>query len=223
MYKKSAQGWLKHLDFILWDVLTLQVSFILGYMIRHGWGQWLYLRSDYRSLAIFLAVTDVLVAIVFNTMHNVMKRGALKELTATVRHVALNLVLVSLYLFSTQSGDVYSRITIYLTAGFHLVLGYAVRQLWKPLIRRINKGKSRGAMILVAKEVAVPGVLAKASDLDGFEYAGVVYSDRDGTGESICGVKVVSSIENAAEYICRKRVDEVFICPEQLADLRIQT
>ncbi len=152
MYKRNTQGWLKHIDFILWDVIVLQAAYVLGYMIRHGWGQWPYLQSDYKSLAIVLAVVDVMVAIIFSTMHNVMKRGAFKELTATIKHAALVLGIMSLYLFSTQEGDTYSRITIYLTAGFHLVLGYGIRLLWKPLIRRINKGKNKGTMILVAEE-----------------------------------------------------------------------
>ena len=131
MYKRSVQGWLKHIDFILWDVLMLQASFVLGYMIRHGWGWWPYLRPDYKSLAIMLIVVDIAVAVIFNTMHNVLKRRALKELTASIKHVALVLVLMSLYLFSTQAGDTYSRITIYLTSGFHLILGYLFRLLWK--------------------------------------------------------------------------------------------
>ena len=33
MYKRNAQGWIKHLDFMLWDILVLQISFILGYML----------------------------------------------------------------------------------------------------------------------------------------------------------------------------------------------
>ena len=221
MYKRNIQGWLKHIDFILWDIIILQVSYVLGYMIRHGWGQWPYLRNDYKSLAIVLVVVDILVAVIFNTMHNVMKRGYLKELRATIKHVALVLVIMSLYLFSTQAGDTYSRITIYLTAGFHLILGYSIRLMWKPFIRRINKGKSKGAMILVAEENSISKILEKASDLDGFEYAGIVLSDRDGTGEIIRGIKVVSNIENAADYICRERVDEVFVYPEHLTDLKM--
>ena len=84
MYKRNAQGWIKHLDFMMWDILVLQVSFVLGYMIRHGWGWWPYSRPDYKSLAIVLVVVDVLVAIVFNTMHNVLKRGYLKEFYASL-------------------------------------------------------------------------------------------------------------------------------------------
>ena len=220
MYKRNAQGWLKHLDFMLWDILIIQVSFVLGFMIRHGWGRWPYLKPDYKSLAIILVVVDVLVTVLFNTMHNVMKRGFLKELAETIKHVVLVLLVMSLYLFSTQSGDIYSRITLYLTAGFHLVLGFLIRILWKPVIRRINRNKSKGTMILVAEENTVPRILERASDLDGFEYAGIVFSDRDGTGETVNNVKVVSSIENAADYICREWVDEVFVYPEHLSDLK---
>ena len=75
MYKRNAQGWLKHFDFMLLDIFALQVSFVLGYMIRHGWGQWPYTRPEYKSLAIILVVVDILVTVLFNTLHNVMKRG----------------------------------------------------------------------------------------------------------------------------------------------------
>lgn len=220
MYKRNAQGWLKHLDFMLWDILVLQISFILGYMIRHGWGQWPYERPEYKSLAIILVVVDILVTVLFNTLHNVMKRGYLKEMIETIKHVVLVLLVMSLYLFSTQAGDAYSRITLYLTSGFHLVLGYLIRILWKPIVRRINKNKAKGTMILVADEDTVPRILDRANDLDDFNYAGIVLSNRDGTGEMIKNVKVVSSIENAATYICREWVDEVFVYPEHLSDLK---
>ena len=221
MYKRNAQGWLKHLDFILWDLLILQISFVLGYMIRHGWGNWPYIRPVYRSLAIILAAADFLVMVLFNTMHNVMKRDPAKEFGASLKQAVLVLGIMSLYMFSTQEGDIYSRITMYLTAGFQLVFGFLFRLAWKPLIRKINRGKVKGTMILVADENAVSGILKKASALDGFQYAGLVLSNRDGTGETIDGVKVVSSVANAADYICREWADEVFVYPENLSDMKI--
>lgn len=224
MYKRNVEGWLKHIDFILWDVIILQGAYVLGYMIRHGWGQWPYIepnwRGDYRSLAIVLAVADILVAIVFSTMHNVLKRGRLKEFIETVKHVALVLLFMSLYLFSTQSGDTYSRITIYLTAGFHLLFGYLIRLVWKPLIRKINRGKAKSTMILVAEEDSVHKIIQHVGELDDVKFTGIVFSDRDGIGENVDGVPVVSSLENAADYICREWVDEIFVYPEHLSDLK---
>ena len=219
MYKRSAQGWLKHIDFILWDIVVLQVAFVLAYILRHGGGRLPYKVPTYKSLGAILAVVDFLVAVIFNTMHNVMKRGPYKEFAQSVRHAALVLAIMSLYMFSTQSGDAYSRITIYLTAGFHLLFGYAVRLLWKIVIRRINRNKAKATMILVADEAHVPEILKQANELDGFSYAGIVLSNRDATGEEIGGVKVVAGLLDAADYICREWVDEVFVYPSQLADV----
>lgn len=66
MYKRNRQGWLKHIDFILMDLLVLQISYVLGYMIRFGWGEWPYNMMVYKSLGIILAAVDFLV-IVFST------------------------------------------------------------------------------------------------------------------------------------------------------------
>ena len=36
MYRRKNKGWLKHLDFIILDLLCLQVCFALAYFSRHG-------------------------------------------------------------------------------------------------------------------------------------------------------------------------------------------
>lgn len=33
MYRKDSEGWLKHADFIVLDLLCLQISFILAYVL----------------------------------------------------------------------------------------------------------------------------------------------------------------------------------------------
>ena len=38
MYKKGSKGWLKHFDFILLDMICLQIAFLLAYVIRHDNG-----------------------------------------------------------------------------------------------------------------------------------------------------------------------------------------
>ena len=36
MYKLAAKGWIKHLDFIILDIIILQASYLLAYWIRQG-------------------------------------------------------------------------------------------------------------------------------------------------------------------------------------------
>ena len=219
MYKRNNQGWLKHIDFILWDAFSLQLAFVLAYAIRHGGIPYSY--EAYRTLAIMLVVVDILIAAIFNTMHNVMKRGLLSETTQTLKQVLLVLVVISLYMFSMQSGETYSRISVYLTAIFHFCLGFLIRQAWKRVVRRIGMSSKKAAMILVADEKQVPDILEKVSETDDVHYVGLVLSNRDGTGETINGLPVVASLKTAADYICREWVDEVFVYPAQLSDIEV--
>lgn len=221
MYKRNPQGWMKHIDFILWDILVLQLAYILAYRIRHG-RLWPFDNPNYRMLGIILAVADLLIAIIFNSMHNVIKRGYGKEFIESARHSLLVLAAMSLYMFSVQSGDVYSRITLYLTAVFHFIFGYVIRLFWKAFLKRANKKRSKASMVLIASERRIPEILKKASELDDFNYDGIILFDRNAAGETIQGVPVIANLSDAADYICREHVDEVFVFPTRIADIEYQ-
>ena len=51
MYQKGAKGWLKHFDFMLLDLIVLQLSFLAAFQIRHGMVN-PYANRDYLALAI---------------------------------------------------------------------------------------------------------------------------------------------------------------------------
>ena len=36
MYRRKAKGWYKHIDFIILDIICLELSFLIAYVIRHG-------------------------------------------------------------------------------------------------------------------------------------------------------------------------------------------
>ena len=221
MYKRTNQGWFKHIDFILWDVVALQLAFVLAYSIRHGWIL-AYFSEPYRRLAIMYTVVDILIAIMANTMRNVMKRGLYQEFAKSFKHVVLVLTIIALYMFSWQSGSVYSRTVIYLTAFFHLIFGYMIRQLWKRVVLWRGSKKPKVAMVLVTDEHNVPEIVTKTRPTDYFEYRGLVLSNRDAEGETIEGIRVVANLSNAADYICRGWVDEVFVYPSHLTDISVQ-
>ena len=220
MYKKNQQGWMKHLDFTLWDAASLQLAFIIAYAVRQG-GTLPYASGIYRTLAIMLVVVDILIAAIFNTMHNVMKRGYYQEVIQTVKQALMVLVFIVLYMFATQTGDAYSRTTVFLTAGFHIIFGYAIRLIWKSMVRKLGNSIPKAAMILVADEKQISEILNRVSSTDDVEYTGIVLSNRDGTGEEIQSVPVVASLETAADYICREWVDEVFVYPEHLTNIEV--
>ena len=83
MYRKDSEKWLKHLDFIILDMICLQLSFMFAYALR-GYGLNVYGDILYRNMAIFFALADLVVIFTAGTMKSVLKRGHYKESVSTL-------------------------------------------------------------------------------------------------------------------------------------------
>ena len=59
MYRKKRRSWTKHVDFMLMDVLCMQIAFVISYIIRFGTDN-PYTDGDYRTLAIAFLFIDSL-------------------------------------------------------------------------------------------------------------------------------------------------------------------
>lgn len=78
MYRKDSEGWLKHADFMVLDMICLQLAFILAYALR-GKGMNLYGDILYRNMAIFLGLADLVVIFTAGTMKSVLKEVIIKN------------------------------------------------------------------------------------------------------------------------------------------------
>ena len=58
MYRKDSVRWIKHVDFIILDLICLQVAFVLAYALS-GYGANPYQLILYRNMAIFMEVADL--------------------------------------------------------------------------------------------------------------------------------------------------------------------
>ena len=121
MYRKNSKGWLKHIDFILLDMVCLQLAYLLAYFIKNG-NVHLYNDFLYRNMAIIIELADLMVLLVFGTLKNVLKIGYYLEFVKTVKHVFIVGLLATLYLFTVQKGILFSRFILFLTLIIYLVL-----------------------------------------------------------------------------------------------------
>lgn len=212
MYKKTFNGWLKHLDFILIDFICVQIAYILAYFIRfHSVNP--YENSVYQSLAIVFFLAVIVADVVFNSFKNVLKRGWYKEFVAVIKQVFVIEAIVLFYLFATKNTSIYSRISFYAIVPIYIVISYIVRTLWKGHLRkRLTSSKVRTVIIVAPynKLEEYLGVV-EAKNFCTYECVGVVAIDSDKTGEKVKGKPVVCSYRQLANYVCREWVDEVFI------------
>ena len=212
MYQRKSNSWVKHYDFIIWDLICLQAGFILAYLARHG-NLFVYRNELYRNMGIFLVLVDCVVISFNSTFKNVLKRGYYKEFQETVKHTFVIVVLSALYLFSIQKGMDYSRIVLYITWGFYMLTSYIVRILWKRyLVKHMDITEKKSLLLVTSRGVAEETVAnLKKNNFGRHTICGICIVDADLVGTEMQGITVVATTENVAQYVCREWVDEVFV------------
>ena len=212
MYKKSPSGWLKHWDFILLELICIQVSFILAFFIRHGrWNMWM--DEVYRNTALFFLVDDICCVFLLQTFRNILKRGPRRELLYAFRHTASVILLATFYLFFSKMAEPTSRITIFYCGLIHLGLSYGTRILWKlKLVRKMRKHGDK-SLIIVAMKDRIECVVnyTLKHNYEFHKITGVVLIDGEESTGEVLGIPIVSSFRNIPEYVCRNWVDEVLV------------
>lgn len=211
MYRKKAQGWLKHLDFIILELICFQIAFILACFMRHGVVN-PYTSVLYRNVAVVGALFQVFVLFGVNIFHNVLKRGYFKELTSTVKTTTIVMLLISFYLFTVQQGGFFSRIVLIAMVFYYWALSFAVRSLWKFILRRrIGRNVGRKSMVIITTSRRVKKLvsLIQSTNVGEFQLTGIILLDKS-EKDKVQGIPVVAHRTDAVEYLCRDWVDEVF-------------
>lgn len=215
MYKRNSGGWMKHVDFIILDILCLQVALMLAYACS-GYGWDIYTPILYRNVAMFLGLADLMLLICRETMKGVIRRGHFQEFTMTVKQAVFIEGIALLYLFLLQEGQNYSRPVLLLMPVCYSVVAYAVRELWKwHLQKKKTSDEGKSALLIVASEDVVERVVKTIKENNYAQYivAGVslIGGGKYSVGEKIDGVPVVAEEAGIPHYVCQDWIDEVLV------------
>lgn len=213
MYRKSSKGWLKHWDFILLDIVCLQMAFLAAYFIRHGVKN-PYVNPIYRNEAVIMVLICCLITFVDESFKNVLKRGIYREFVATVKQVVLVSLSSAFYLFMVQEGEAYSRMTLLLTGVFYLCLSYPARLIRKRwLVTKVVTSKDSKALLIMTSKDRLPEIAesVKREKNSDYRIVGAVIADAPMAGTKIAGIDVVADMESVTDYVCRQWVDAVFV------------
>ena len=94
MYKKKKRSWVKHLDFIILDLLAAELALYLGVMIKFN-GSIIFLDKFewfnlYQNLVKILPFIDLAGVFFTETYKGILRRTKYEELISTIWHSAVN-------------------------------------------------------------------------------------------------------------------------------------
>ena len=220
MYRRDAKGWLKHLDFMVLDLLTLQISFVLSYILRHGIHN-PYAIPVYDNMSIFLTLFDLVIIFFTEPFRNILKRGYYLELEAIVQQALLLEAFAVFFLFASKSGENYSRASMFLMGLVYIPMSYVIRIIWKSVLKKNRREGGRSLLIVSDLEEAEKAIASiRLNNYGTYRIAGLVLLEDDPTVPEIGGVNVVANLTTAIDYAQKQWVDEVLIAlPENGAEV----
>ena len=216
MYKKKYSGWLKHWDFMMIDLICIQLSFCIAYIFKFGFSN-PYGIQEYRNLAVIFLLVDFFVAVVFDSFKNELKRGWYLEFTGTVKHVFIVEAITLFYLFTVQNSDIYSRMTFYVMIPIYVIISYVGRSLWKVHLQKKTLRTSARTIIIAAPSSKMKACIKDICGMgyNGYHCVGLATIDKDANISSVSGIPVVATLNTLSDYVCREWVDEIFIFPQK--------
>ena len=239
MYKKKKRSWVKHLDFIIIDVIALEFALFLSVYLWYGLiifceqlmsgqqGLLIGIISPFgeaqnysmeimHRLALLLPLVALVYGLLFTDNYDgILRRTKYQEIIPTIKQCIIDYLALFLILARFQYTYYVSRnwLFIYIPVAMFIAT-YLFRVTWKRIIRRRKlRDLNKSSLIVVAESSTIEHCLSEIahSPYNEFAVIGAVVVDKDMTGQEIQGVPIIASADTMFEYLRTNVVDEVFL------------
>ena len=214
MYKELIKGWIKHIDFMLLDILSLEMSLFIAYTYRNKILWEVESPEIYRTLAVMIILLDICVVFFNSSYESIIRRGYLVELKKVMVHCALVVVGIIVWMFFTKQSSVYSRIIILSIYPLSVCFMTAVRVVWKKFLRmKIQEKKElRKIMVITTQNRAktvLEGLLQPFRDYQISAIA--LYDTTENQADTMMKIPVLNGEDQFFDYVREYVIDEIFI------------
>lgn len=231
MRVKGKYSWMKHLDFMVLDVLSLVAAFVLAIGLRFG--EFSRLTSDtWRALLLIVCLVDLLVILYANPFSGIFRRYGSEELLKTAALTGYNGLLLFLLLYVLKQGPSYSRLFVFIMYGLYFVLSLTLRVGWKAVLRSGKVGmmeKMRKSIFVVGtrenmasllrsinsdffKEYSVQGICMVDGELGEVVTARIDEMDEHGkVKETFLEFRNATKPDGIAAFMLKNRISEIYV------------
>ncbi len=214
MNQRRMRGWAKHIDFIIIDIICIELAYIIAYLARRPVAFIYRGLSLYAFFDIILMAVNIVYVVIWPVYKNILKRGVPREILSILLHNLVIWLITIAFLYLLQQSFYFSRgmmaIAIILCIAFMIV----ARLAWKTLIRRIMRnGKRQANMLVVTSADYAPQMIQRFRErmYNGFNVKGLAIVDKDLVGQDIERIPVVCSRQSLIDYVKDEAIDEVMI------------
>ncbi len=210
----QRESLIKHYVFLMIDVLSLMVAFVLSNYLRFREIRLLDFENLYINVLVVSGVACVAGNIILRLDKHIFDRGAYQEFLAVCKSALCIGAAVMVYFFLSQQGIYYSR----LQWGYYFIIyffvSYIGHQSAKFIIAKYYKNsRSCKKIMLITSQDKVDDILQKFQKTNNwyFEITCITIVDQDLEGTKIQEIPVIANTETMLERAKNIALDGVFI------------
>ena len=210
MIKELSQGRWRFLSFILVDLLCLLLSNSIAYWVYISFISDANLRYNHLSVVAFMVCIDLVITLLYNSIHLALRRRIRTEFFESFMHSLLSFCLLTVVLFTAKRSSDYSRITIFLAYTLNILFLIGFRVLWKRLLKSIisRKKEHRTALLMTTDRFLEEGIEElKKVDVD----VERIFLLKGKGQDELYGIKTINDVDEVGPAICWGMIDRVYI------------
>lgn len=224
MYRRNSRSWIKHWDFILIDIICIEIAFFGAYLLRHL-NETIVDTQMYVRIGALLVIFDLIAILLNNSYSGIIQRMKWPELISVIKHITIVEVLLLLYEYVTKETEYLSRAVFLSSWALAIAFCWFCRLVLKKIIRHnllIREKQSNMLVISTADHFEICVEKLRGKIYRGFEISAVAISDLNANevdalssriSELSLGKEInfIRDYASLVEYVRQDIVDEVYV------------
>ena len=226
MYRRKTRGWSQHLDFMALDILCLEASLIFGFAMHFGF-QPLSNNRVFWSLCIAAGFIDLMIMVLMDSYHNVIRRDIFMELRMLMSQTAYLTIGIVLFIFMMHVDNLNIFNILMPSIPFYALMCFNMRVLWREHLRHRLHMKNNTSMLILANTDRLHDLITRMfnHNYGSYRFVGVALLDdhpniplaeenlshiKHGDTE-ISDLHVVATRDSLIQYLINSWVDEIYL------------
>ena len=208
MQIKSKYAWLKHLDFMIVDLIALFLSFFVSYALKFDrWDFWI--EETWTRFVLIISLLNLVIAFFINPYSGIFRRSYYQEVMKAFQLALFNFVFATLVFYLFKIGDRYSReVTLYMYT-IYFVLSLILKYIWKKLLISgkvvIYSTKKIPLFVIAERKTAETTIRnVTAGDFQLYDIKGIHLIDENSVDDNVDNKVVKGPIEVIIEEYKQK-------------------
>ncbi|MBQ7151766.1 MAG: exopolysaccharide biosynthesis polyprenyl glycosylphosphotransferase [Synergistaceae bacterium] len=219
MQIKNKYNWLKHLDFMIADLLSLILAFLIAYRLNFG-GLGFYRSLSWKRYALIFSLVNILLAFATNPYSGIFRRKYYQGVVQSVKTTFYNLLLMSIIIYFM--GYTYSKWLMLEMYALFFLLSTIFRYVWKRLLlsgKIIIFTTKKIPLFIIGRRGNIKRVIRNvtAGEMQLYDIRGVYLVDNNNNNKTV-NVKIDGDMnfipvigQDYLEYILNENIEEVLI------------